>query len=216
MCSVGGQKKERGVLDAVVSARFSPPSKVGALVLRKVIFFFHIYPKSPGVLYGWSLKVGELASRCTLMGISVAEICGIEMTSSDSSSLLSSPRLPAGPRLRPSVWVTPHAQTQRRYSYALPAASSLLTWLLRCCVSTHAGISVWLVEALFKLFTRRLTLSFSEHVRRTCGNDVRRDHAEMSLVARSRLRFLLLVLRSTCPWIGSCDSSYLVSTSSRR
>lgn len=32
-----------------------------------------------------------MASRCTLMGISVAEICGIEMTSADSYSLLFSP-----------------------------------------------------------------------------------------------------------------------------
>lgn len=45
-------KKKGGVLDTVVSAHFSPPSKVGALVLRKVISFFHIYPKSPGVSYG--------------------------------------------------------------------------------------------------------------------------------------------------------------------
>lgn len=48
----GGGGGRKGVLDTVVWAHFSPPSKVGALVLRKVISFFHIYPKSPGVLYG--------------------------------------------------------------------------------------------------------------------------------------------------------------------
>lgn len=91
VCVFSANAWKKSVLDAAVSDHFSLRSKVGALVLREVIFFFHIYPKSPGVLYGWSLKAGEMASRCTLMGISVAEICGIEMTSADSYSLLSSP-----------------------------------------------------------------------------------------------------------------------------
>lgn len=91
VCVFSANAWKKSVLDTAVSDHFSLRSKVGALVLREVIFFFHIYPKSPGVLYGWSLKVGEMASRCTLMGISVAEICGIEMTSADSYSLLSSP-----------------------------------------------------------------------------------------------------------------------------
>lgn len=143
-------KKDQGkknVLETVVSDRFSLGSKVRALVLREVIFFFPIYPKSPG-MYGWSLKVGETASRCTLMGISVAEICGIEVTSPDSYSLLSSPRLPAGLGLRPSVWVTPPSHTAPvQYT---PFLQLLLSWSAgrphRCCVSMHAEMNMWVVE----------------------------------------------------------------------
>lgn len=109
----------------VVSDHFSLRSEVGALVLREVIFFSHIYPKSPSVLYCWSLKVGEMASRCTLMGISVAEICGIEMTSAGSYSLLSSPPCRASTEA-----ICLGDTNTHRYSvdtvYTLPAASSLL------------------------------------------------------------------------------------------
>lgn len=119
------KRLEKTILDTVVSDHFSLWSKVGALVLREVILLFHSYPKSPSVLYGWSLKVGEMASRCTLMGISVAEICGIEMTSADSYSLLSSPPC------RASTEAICLGDTNiHRYSvdtvYTLPAASFLL------------------------------------------------------------------------------------------
>lgn len=124
LCSVQMPGK-KSVLVTVVWDHFSLRSKVGALVLREVIFFFHIYPKSPGVLYGWSLKVGEMASRCALMGISVAEICGIEMTSADSYSLLSSPPCRASTEA-----ICLGDTNTHRYSvdtvYTLPAASSLL------------------------------------------------------------------------------------------
>lgn len=116
---------KKSVLDTVVWDHFSLRSKVGALVLREVIFFFHIYPKSPGVLCGWSLKVGKMASRCTLMGISVAEICGIEMTSADSYSLLFSPPCRASTEA-----ICLGDTNTHRYDvdtlYTPPAASSLL------------------------------------------------------------------------------------------
>lgn len=160
------KKRKRSVLDTVVWDHFSLWSKVGALALREVIFFFHIYPKSPGVLYGWSLKVGEMASRCTLMGISVAEICGIEMTSPDSYSLLTSPLLPAGPRLRPSVWVTPHSEIQRRYcirsscSFFSPNMPFVCTIaVFPCTLRLMRGWS----KNFLKLSTQRLTLDSIKH-----------------------------------------------------
>lgn len=172
------------VLDTVVSAHFSLPAKVGALVLRKVIFFFRIYPKSPGVC-GWSLKVGEMASRCTLMGISVAEICGIEMTSPDSYSLLASPRLPAGPRPRPSVWVTPHPRTRRRYSIRSSCSFFSPNMPVVCTDAAlpdalRWGTCGWSSHFL-KLSTQRLTLNPFKQVmlRRTYGNHI--CHAEMPL-----------------------------------
>lgn len=210
---------KNGVLDAVVSAHFSPPSKVGALVPRKVIFFFHIYPKSPGLLYGWSLKVGEMASRCTLMGISVAEICGIEMTSSDSYSLLSSPRLPAGPRLRPSVWVTPHSQTQRRYwirsscsffsaSRPIDSAVAAVAYTLR--------LSCGLLRHFFKRSSQCLTLNYAEH--EMTYKDVWKRCMPwpcwLSFVARTR--FPLLVPQSTFPKIGSWVEIYNIHLLRRR
>ncbi len=81
-----------------------------AYALGKVISFFHIFLKSLSLSYKSSLKVGKMESRCTVIGISVAESCGIQETWPDSYSMLLSSRLPARPQLRPSVWVTPYAQ----------------------------------------------------------------------------------------------------------
>lgn len=61
-CSVQTPEKKKikkSVLDTVVSDHFSLRSKVGASALREVIFFFQIYPKSPGVLKFKSGRDGE-------------------------------------------------------------------------------------------------------------------------------------------------------------
>lgn len=174
------KKKERVFLDTVVSDHFSLWSKVGALALREVIFFFHIYPKSPGVLYGWSLKVGEMASRCTLMGISVAEMCGIEMTSADSYSLLPS-RL-----LRASTEAICLGDTNtRRYGvdtvYALPAASSPLICPSAPLPSfyTDGDECAGGPEALHSMLDPKSHDTCMGWPRRPCGNISCYDHAEM-------------------------------------
>lgn len=60
-----------------------------------------------------------MESRCAVIGISVAESCGIRGTWPDSYSMLLSSRLPARPQRRPSVWVTLHAQTVTAMIYSM-------------------------------------------------------------------------------------------------
>lgn len=60
-----------------------------------------------------------MESRCTVIGISVAESCGIRGTWPDSYSMLLSSGLPARPQWRPSVWMTLHAQTVMAMVYSM-------------------------------------------------------------------------------------------------
>lgn len=61
-----------------------------------------------------------------MIGISVAESCGIQGTWPDSYSMRRSSRLPAKPQLRPSVWVTTLAQTVTAMIVSLKRSTLLL------------------------------------------------------------------------------------------
>lgn len=87
--------------------------EIGALPLRRVISSLHILLKSIRLSYKRSWKVGATKSRCTVIGISVAESCGIPGTGPDSFSVLLSSWLPSRPQLSPSALVTLHTQTVR-------------------------------------------------------------------------------------------------------